>query len=137
MSYAHSKTLRIVLGVTLVTVFALLGIILSYSRPVAASAPTGMQAQFATSSGITANPTSVFTAFATSTCTSRVVTTKSNPVMFLFGDQATTTSGTNGHLQPASTTVAYDAGLYGCDKWTVFGFGSEVQITVTEFRGFK
>jgi hypothetical protein len=85
----------------------------------------------------TSNPTVTTTAavvFATSTCASRIITTSAAPVMMTFSDYAgQTPTGSFGHLQAASTTVAYDAGVYGCGLVKVFSQGTQV-ITVTETR---
>ena len=71
-------------------------------------------------------------------CASRVISTASSSIMLSFG--STTPSASRGHWQAASTTERYDAGLYGCGQWTVFGFpitGTAVTastFSVTEFR---
>lgn len=73
-------------------------------------------------------------------CKSRVITTFSTPITISFDSiigagniGSTTISGTLGHLQGASTTVAYDAELYGCDTWHAFGLATTT-ITVTELQ---
>lgn len=73
------------------------------------------------------------------TCKARVVTTQgTSAIMLSFGDKingdfsSTTLTGTIGHLQLASTTVAYDSGIYGCGRWTVFAWASST-LTVSEF----
>lgn len=73
------------------------------------------------------------------TCNARVVTTQgTSAVMLSFGDKtngdfsSTTLAGTIGHLQAASTTVSYDAGIYGCGRWTAYAWASST-LTVSEF----
>jgi len=72
-------------------------------------------------------------------CASRVITTYASPIMLNFSTStsaATSTellSGAKGHLQLASTTIAYDSGLYGCDYITAYAFSSTT-ITVSEFK---
>lgn len=73
-------------------------------------------------------------------CKSRVITTSGlSAIMISFDDipaagnvGSTTVSGTVGHWQAASTTVAYDSGIYGCGVWNVYGYASST-ITVSEF----
>ncbi len=101
-----------------------------------ASAPPGLPSTIATSSTITLNTTSAFNIAATSTCAARIVTTNSQPIMLKFADNSGITLSTiSGHLQLASTTVAYDSGQYGCGLMTgmVAGVGS-TNITVSESR---
>ena len=69
-------------------------------------------------------------------CKARVVTTTSQGIMISFGDTtgfgSTTIGGQAGHLQAASTTVAYDGGIYGCGRMSAYGFASTT-ITVSQF----
>lgn len=73
-------------------------------------------------------------------CEARIVTTTGNSaIMINFGEpstpgnlSSTSVSGTAGHWQAASTTVAYDAELYGCGLWTAYGYAS-TSVTVSEF----
>lgn len=77
------------------------------------------------------NSTTIFTA--NTVCASRLITTKAQPIMISF-DSATTPTGIVGHLQSASTTVSYDAGIYGCDTVKVYGYGASTTLTTSEFR---
>lgn len=84
----------------------------------------------------TTSPASVTTTaslvFASSTCNSRVITTYASPIMIGFTDlRGFVPSGVGGHLQLASTTVAYDSGIYGCAAWRVYSFTSQA-ITVSQ-----
>ncbi len=128
MTHALKTTLFATAGV----LFAL--IILSYftAERSQASAPPGLQATVATSS----NPAVGTTArilFASSTCSARIVTTYASPVMLTFADLGVAPTATYGHLQAASTTVAYDSGQYGCGQVKVYSFVSQ-NITVSETR---
>ena len=69
---------------------------------------------------------------ATSSCSSRVITTKTSPITLTFADGMGTASERFGHLQAASTTAAYDAERYGCGRITAYPFdvGAE-QTTIT------
>lgn len=72
--------------------------------------------------------------FATSTCGSRIVSTGASAVMIGFSDrQGFLPTGVVGHLQGASTTVAYDAGLYGCGAMRIYSYASQL-VTVSETR---
>lgn len=73
------------------------------------------------------------------TCNARVITTQGlSAIMISFGDKtngdfsSTTLGVAVGHLQAASTTEVYDAGLYGCGRWTVYAWASST-LTVSEF----
>lgn len=110
-----------------------LGLFIYFSQPVHGSAPAGLPATVATSSNLTVSATAL-SALATSTCAARIVTTGAAAVMLTFSDYAgQTPTGLYGHLQAASTTVAYDSGLYGCGLMKVYSFATQ-QITVSETR---
>lgn len=76
--------------------------------------------------------------FATSTCSARIVTTKSADILLSFYDGAPTLNSFNGHLQTASTTVAYSSGQYGCGlvrAYALVGGGvASTTINITETR---
>ena len=72
--------------------------------------------------------------FATSTCSSRVITTAASDINITFTDvQGLTPTALLGHVQRASTTVAYDAGLYGCGAVKIYSYASQT-LTVSEAR---
>ena len=113
----------------------LLGYNLRNQDPNLGQAAPGTEATVATTSVSIFTAGGVNTLFATSTCTARIVsTTAAASLMLIFTDnQGIVPTATLGHFQPASSTVVYDAGLYGCDK--VKAFSHSVQtITVTEVR---
>lgn len=96
-------------------------------------AGVGVVAQVATSSAIQIGPQVAVTLFAENeVCSSRVISTVAQPAMISFSNDVTP-NGITGHLQAASTTVAYDSGIYGCETVKAFGFASTT-ITKTEFR---
>lgn len=98
------------------------------------AANPGTQATIATSSNPTVG-TSPSLVFATSTCQARVITTYANPIMVYFSDfKGQRPSATAGHLQSASTTVAYDASVYGCNAVYIYGYTGNTAITVSEAR---
>ena len=77
-------------------------------------APTGLAANAATSTQIFLPATTATLLVATtSNCASRVVSTGGSAVMLSFTDNQTPNGGF-GVWQAASTSVAYDGGLFGC-----------------------
>ena len=107
------------------------------------SAPGGYSTSWATSSVITLSQSVDAVLFATSTpsCTARTITTRARPLMVKFGDHAGFTLDSNtGHSIGASSTITYDAGEYGCGRWTGRNHGSaaaDADAIVTEFRDFR
>lgn len=98
------------------------------------SAPSGLAGTVATSTLTYAIGTSANVAFATSTCAARIITTTTGAVMLTFTDGQTPTAVT-GHLQLASTTVAYDGGQYGCGEVNVISAtGATSNISLTDVR---
>ncbi len=73
-------------------------------------------------------------------CKARVVTTRGDSAIMIAFDgipaggnvSSTSLSATVGHLLLASTTVVYDAGLYGCSQWHVWAWATTT-LTVSEF----
>jgi hypothetical protein len=76
---------------------------------------------------------------ANASCKARVITTRDSHIFMNFGDEpfateplnlsSTTLNNTKGHYQAASTTVAYDAGIYGCGRWHAVGVSTTTIIT--------
>lgn len=128
-----TQTKALLYSITVIAIAAIM-IAISFQSPgVEASAPSGLQTSVATTSvnGVTQTQSRVF---ATSTCNSRIVTTGATAVMIGFSDvQGFLPTNSSGHLQLASTTVAYDSGVYGCDAWRVASQGNST-ITVSETR---
>lgn len=71
-------------------------------------------------------------------CASRIISTRGNNIMLVFGDSnevsSSTLSSVVGFIQAASTTVVYDSALYGCDNWYARALDAASNITVTEFQ---
>lgn len=104
------------------------------SRQAEASAFPGLSATIATTSNITVGTSVTAAAIATSSCQARIISTSASPVMLTFSDYAAQTpTGSFGHLQGASTTVAYDSGLYGCGAVKIYSFTTQL-ITVSDVR---
>jgi len=81
-------------------------------------------------------PKTIFANDTTDSCKARIITTRESAISISFGDTtgfgSTTLTGASGHIQLASTTVAYDSGIYGCGLWTAYGYASTT-LTVSQF----
>lgn len=128
------KTYIISAVISLAVIVSFLLFIPRKEIPVRIGSAGNIEATMATSSVYQVSTTAA-TVFATSTCSSRVISTVAKPIMIVFGgQQGQTPTGIFGHLQSASTTVNYDAGVYGCNAWKIYGFDAASTITVSEFR---
>lgn len=85
--------------------------------------------------GAAAVKTQIFAA--NSSCKSRIISTVNGAIMISFDDipgagnvGSTTVSGTVGSVQGASSTVAYDAELFGCGTWNAWASASTTITTV-------
>lgn len=121
-----------------ILIIALAGLLAFYlvitTQKTQGSAPSGLPATFASSTGMTVTATAQ-RAFATSSsCSSRVITTLAQPVMLTFGDQnGQVPTISFGVFQAASSTVAYDSGLYGCGAVKVIGFIPSTTVYLGEY----
>jgi len=102
------------------------------------AAPSGLPAVVGTSTTmhlVAATPTLVFpTSTYPQNCAARVITTASSSVQISFSDKQSLVPGaTAGHIQGASTTVAYDSGIYGCDAVRIYSWTAQ-KITIQESR---
>lgn len=100
------------------------------------SAPMGLAATVGSSSVYALAASTAASIVATSSCTARIITTSgaTGGMMLTFGDYAAQTpTATFGHYQAASTTVAYDGGIYGCGLVKAFSFAAQT-ITVSDVR---
>ena len=99
------------------------------------------------------NATAITIFGANRSCSSRIISTRgtndvaagTGAILILFHDftdldggqfnslASSSFDGLLGHVQAASTTVAYDASLYGCGRWTANASASTT-ITTTEIR---
>ena len=112
---------------------ALLAILFFASTITHAEAPAGLYATIATTSQMAVTPTQSLV-IATSSCQSRIISTTASPIMIGFTDaKGFVPTALVGFLQPASTTVAYDAGMYGCGAVRIYSFVNST-ITVAEGR---
>lgn len=105
----------------------------SYSNLVTASAPSGLPATVASSSAPRVTSTQSLV-IATSSCSARIISTATSSVRITFSDiQGAVPTDDRGHWQGASTTVAYDSGLYGCDAVRVWSQSAQI-IEVSDVR---
>ena len=119
---------------------ALVGLmLLSGDRYAAQANEPEVSARVASTSAIQVGPQEVKTLFADtatssirSLCASRVVSTGGSAVMLSF-HSSITPGASVGHVQGASSTVAYPADTYGCGPVTAYGFSSTT-VTKSEFR---
>lgn len=139
----NSKNILLALVALLSCVGFAIVVGISFYSPekVDAAAPPGIAPQVATTSRMVVGPQQNVFLFGTTTnesryqCASRIITTAGQPIMLSFGTVSSTTlSATYGHLQAASTTIAYDASIYGCGYMTAYGYNASTSITVTETR---
>lgn len=116
------------------TVFAVC-LIVSSTPKTFASAASGLKATLATTSAEVLPSQTVTTIIATSTnCAARVISTTDKEIMLTLDDsQNLSPTATFGYKQLASTTVAYDSGIYGCGRVKVYSYGA-TNITVGESR---
>lgn len=106
------------------------------TKSASASAPGGLFATVATSTKYTVSTATGGTVvFATSTCAARIITTVEKPIMITFTNaQGDTATAIHGHYQAASTTVAYDGAIFGCQAWKIYGHDAPSTLTLTETR---
>lgn len=114
-------------------------LLLSNAHTASAEAPGGLNAQVSTSSSIVVGPQSNVYLFGTTTretsfqCAGRVISTTGQPIMLSFAAMSSTSlSQTIGFQQAASTTVAYNGGIYGCGYMMARGLNASTTITIME-----
>lgn len=138
-----SNRVSLLIAASAVTFAFLMAAASLFSLPKSASAanPAGYPAQVATTSLLAVGPSNNMYAFGTTTresayqCSARVISTDYNPIRISFASVSSTTLSTSvGIYQPASTTVAYDAAIYGCGYVTVRGLTASTTIQLVETR---
>lgn len=96
-------------------------------------APSGLALATSSIEDTVAVSSTVATIFSANlNCGSRIIGTGSTTIMISFG--SSTPSNARGFWQGASSTVSYDAGLFGCGQWRAIGLNQSGSIAVTEFR---
>jgi hypothetical protein len=124
-------------GIVIALVLAIVYLFGASATRVGASAFPGLITTMGVATTTTVGPQQNKQLFASnSACLSRVVSTSGgSAIMLIFADptngdvSSTTLSGSVGHWQAASTTVAYDAGLYGCGRTFAYGYASTTVMT--------
>ena len=93
---------------------------------------TGLSTTIATTTNPSVGTTALVIIATSTNCASRIITSRAAPLMLTFSDYNNATpTATFGHLQPASSTVVYDSGLWGCGKVKAYAYTTDT-ITVTE-----
>ena len=144
------KTYQNIIAGLLVFIFAFAMAlwVISLTQKAESSAPNGMRTLISSSTVKATVGTTTITLFdANSACTSRVVTTYAQPILFTFAtstdlDQTVEPTLVFGHIQAASTTISYDAGIYGCGVMQAISYPASAgvpstTISITEFTGFR
>ena len=111
----------LILAVIVLVVFG----VFNQTQQVKGAAFPGSYAYISTSSTRTVGPASngtlIFTA--NDSCHSRVISVYKE-VTLSFASTTFMPTATIGHIQSASTTVAYDSGIYGCGEVWAYSFSS-------------
>lgn len=113
---------------------ALILFAIAYNKVNYGQSTSGLSATVATTTLSRTIGTSQSLLVASSTCTSRVISTTNGAVYLTFSDiQGIVPTATTGHLQLGSTTVVYDSGLYGCGAIrAISATGGNVVVSVSE-----
>jgi hypothetical protein len=118
-------------------IMAVLAFTLGSGEGTFGAAATGTSATVATSSSQAVGDLAAELLFATTTadaCLSRVISTQGGAIKLTFSDyRGEVPTITVGHVQGASTTVAYDASVYGCNAVRVMSFGAQ-SLQIAELR---
>lgn len=130
---------KTITSISLLTLVLLLGaIFLSITNISFAAAPSGLPSTQTMATSTQVGPQANVTIDpASANCASRIVGTQAQPIMLIFADptngdiSSTTLSQSRGFIQAASTTVAYDAGIYGCGRMVGYAAASTT-ITIVE-----
>lgn len=135
--YMQDNTKFFIGGIVIAIIIA--GVFLS-AKDDSFSGASGLSAKQVIATSTSVGPQENIQIFANknTSCSSRVISTKASPISITFDDPSngdiasTTLTSMVGFYQSASTTVAYDAELYGCGRWFAHSTASS-SITVAEF----
>lgn len=95
--------------------------------------PPGLPVTYASSTQYALTDAPILVTSTTTDCAARIVTSSVGSISLAFNDNIL--AGNPGHQQAASTTVAYDSGIYGCGRMRVRGNVTPAgTITITETR---
>lgn len=136
------KKINTTLNIALIITFSVMvGLIFNalFSNPqiVQGSAPSGLPSNLNIATTTQVGPQETNTLFtAKNNCASRIVRTQGQAIILGFADptngdvSSTTISSVIGFIQAASTTVAYDSGVYGCGRVTSYAEASTTLTTM-------
>lgn len=141
MHTAYKNALGITASAAVIAFAMIVTSFLASPKLASAANPAGYPAQVATTSILAVGPSNNMYAFGTTTresaynCSARVISTDYQPIRISFASVSSTTLSTSvGIYQAASTTVAYDAAIYGCGYVTVRGLNASTTIQLVETR---
>lgn len=104
------------------------------TQPVQSSTWPGNVQRLATSSFQSVTTIVPELLFATSTCSTRIISTEAGAVRLTFSDYlGERPTALNGFAQAASTTVVYEAETYGCGAVYVYPMTTGI-LTIAEYR---
>ena len=101
----------------------------------ASSAPgLGATVSSSTLENLSGGGENIIQATSTYTCAARIISTEGSAIMLTFTQAAgQNPTGALGTWQAASTTVAYDSGLYGCNAISAYSYTAQnLMVTVTQ-----
>lgn len=126
--------LSIVLAVAVAGLLVYFAIAKSTDDGYIGAATSGLAAGVASSTEQTVS-TSAVTIFATSSnCVNRVISTNASDIKLTFTQkEGRSPDSDTGVVQLASTSVAYDSGLWGCDAVQAYSYSSQV-IELIEYK---
>lgn len=124
--------LGFILGIVIIVAVTAITVPLTQTRTAQGAAPSGLYSTVATSGPILVS-TTASTVIATSTsCAARIISTNNSAVKLTFGDaDGDVPTGTNGIWQAASTTEAYDGGIFGCGAVKIYSYVAQT-VNATE-----
>lgn len=95
---------------------------------------TGTATNVVSATSTAVGPDTVVTLFAINgSCDTRIITTNNDAIHLSFRTiTGFAPTSVVGHYQAASTTVAYDSGLYGCGLVTALGLTASGTVTISE-----
>ena len=118
-----------------------------YAQRASGSAPIGLNSTIADYSSVLVGPSLngiTVLIHSSQNCAARVITTNTNRIVLRFSSStpsngvATATPTVSDKsfnvLQAASTTVAYDGGIYGCSGISAYGFDATNTVYFMELR---
>ena len=129
---------NITLMAAVVVILAFMYLLSVSTHQASAKSTNGLPATQISATTTVVGPQQTITVFRRDpSCTARIIRTQGQGILLAFddpsnGDVASTSlNSIVGFIQLASTTVAYDSGIYGCGRVTAF---AEASTTITTAR---